>query len=199
MSSPAQIIANQANAQLSTGPRTDAGKARSSQNALSHGLTAKVPLIRPEDQDEFAKMHAALLHEIDPQGALQLILFQELVGAAWNLRRVSVLERELDLLDENYDRLARHKVRFERTFHRCHKELKTLKTDAALRLMLPHAVAVAIPQLASIEQVAKRSQQVLGNLVRCVADPQDIARLVGHAPRKPKPASPNGPVSYSAA
>src|SRR5438270_9938550 len=41
MSSPARQMANAANAQLSTGPRTGQGKARSSQNARTHGLSAK--------------------------------------------------------------------------------------------------------------------------------------------------------------
>lgn len=40
MASPAQILANQANAQKSTGPRTEAGRKRSALNALDHGLTA---------------------------------------------------------------------------------------------------------------------------------------------------------------
>ena len=38
-SSPARIAANRANAQKSTGPRTEAGKAHSRANAVKHGLT----------------------------------------------------------------------------------------------------------------------------------------------------------------
>ena len=39
MSTQAQLAANQANAQLSTGPNTEEGKAASSRNNLTHGLT----------------------------------------------------------------------------------------------------------------------------------------------------------------
>ena len=39
MSTEAQIAANQANSQLSSGPKTEEGKAASSKNHLSHGLT----------------------------------------------------------------------------------------------------------------------------------------------------------------
>ena len=42
MSSQAQIAANRANAQLSTGPRTEEGKAASSRNAYRHGLFAAI-------------------------------------------------------------------------------------------------------------------------------------------------------------
>jgi hypothetical protein len=51
MASDAQIRANQANAQLSTGPRSPEGKERVSQNARRHGLNSHV--ILPEDQPEF--------------------------------------------------------------------------------------------------------------------------------------------------
>ena len=36
-----QLLANQRNAQLSTGPRTEAGRAISSKNAIKHGLRAR--------------------------------------------------------------------------------------------------------------------------------------------------------------
>jgi hypothetical protein len=41
MSSDKQVAANRLNAQRSTGPRTPAGKARVSFNALKHGLTGR--------------------------------------------------------------------------------------------------------------------------------------------------------------
>ena len=40
MCSDAKLTANRLNAQKSTGPRSDQGKQKSSQNSLKHGLTA---------------------------------------------------------------------------------------------------------------------------------------------------------------
>ena len=68
MSSEARQSANADNARLSTGPRTDEGKARSSQNARKHGLTAAQFVIAAEDRQEFDELLAQLQTEIRPQG-----------------------------------------------------------------------------------------------------------------------------------
>ena len=47
--SPARIAANRANAQKSTGPKTEAGKARSRANAVKHGLTGAGVALPGED------------------------------------------------------------------------------------------------------------------------------------------------------
>ena len=46
MSTENQIEANRQNAQLCTGPKTEEGKARSSQNALKTGIYAKAAIVR---------------------------------------------------------------------------------------------------------------------------------------------------------
>src|SRR5207245_743754 len=87
MASAAQLTANQANARRSTGPVTSEGKARVSQNALRHGLTARHLVIRPDEQEDFDQLQSELLAELDPQGATEALTFHELLHAAWNLRR----------------------------------------------------------------------------------------------------------------
>lgn len=171
MNSAARQTANAANARLSTGPRTEEGKARSSQNARQHGLTAAQLVIAAEDHEEFDDLHVQLHADIRPQGALQQILFDQLVSAAWNLRRIRRMEEELtasaktylDILDNpdltaKLDRLARHHTRIERTFHRSLRELKSLQTDAALAPTLPPGFMQQVRPLASKTQIAKRTQ-----------------------------------------
>jgi hypothetical protein len=48
-----QIEANRLNAQKSTGPTTESGKATSSQNSLKSGIYTKTILIHGEDWDQF--------------------------------------------------------------------------------------------------------------------------------------------------
>ena len=53
MATAEQIEANRLNAQKSTGPKTDEGKASVRRNAIKHGMTARtiMPVLPQEDQD----------------------------------------------------------------------------------------------------------------------------------------------------
>ena len=53
MTTQAQILANQRNAQKSTGPCTAEGKASASQNSVKHGLLAHCDVIAAESQADF--------------------------------------------------------------------------------------------------------------------------------------------------
>jgi hypothetical protein len=169
--SAARQSANAANARLSTGPRTPEGKARSSENARKHCLTAAELVIGPEDREEFNALLADFQRDVAPQGAIQQTLFDELVSAAWNLRRIRRMETVLcagsatylDLLNDHeiqtkIDRLARYKSRIERTFHRSLKELKALQTNQAVGAIMPRDVLETAPPLASTIEIAKQTQ-----------------------------------------
>jgi hypothetical protein len=169
MSSAAQHLANIANAQLSTGPRTPEGKARVSQNALRHGLTAKHLVIRPEDQEEFAALRDGLTAELDPQGPVETVTFLELLHAAWNLARFRRIEAELstgsaeDFSDPARaaaaDRLSRYQARAQRAWYRALEELRTLQTNRALRgIKLNPEIEPEIPAIAAINDLTKQTR-----------------------------------------
>ncbi len=68
--SPARMAANLANAQLSTGPKTIQGKARSRANALKHGLTGAGIALPTEDRIAIEQRFLTIQEELMPQTVL---------------------------------------------------------------------------------------------------------------------------------
>jgi hypothetical protein len=95
MSTEKQIAANHRNAQLSTGPRTPDGKARSSLNALTHGLTAAQILIPSESADDFESHAASFRDRFAPVDSVESFLVDQMIVAAWRLRRTRFLESKI--------------------------------------------------------------------------------------------------------
>jgi len=86
---------NKANAQKSTGPRTEAGKQRSSLNALRHGLTGQTIVLPTEDHSAYQRHSQAFLDEYRPKGATEIQLVQSLLDTSWQLNRASAVETNL--------------------------------------------------------------------------------------------------------
>jgi hypothetical protein len=92
MSTPA---INRANAQHSTGPKTRAGKNKSSLNALRHGLTGQIVVMPSEDLRAYQLHLESFIAEYHPEGATEANLVQALADASWRLNRVAALETNL--------------------------------------------------------------------------------------------------------
>jgi hypothetical protein len=93
-----KAAANRANAQRSTGPRTAEGKARSSLNALRHGILAKaafnVVIEGEERRAEFEAIVAGLAQEYQPRTITEYMMVQQLAGCYWKLAKVWTFETE---------------------------------------------------------------------------------------------------------
>ena len=74
MATEAQVVANRSNARKSTGPRTAEGKAAVAQNAVKHGLSGRLDVIKGEDQGEFDLQRKAMLGELAPVGMMESML-----------------------------------------------------------------------------------------------------------------------------
>ena len=94
MATAAQVRANRANAQKSTGPRTAAGKEKASQNAVKHGLLAREAVIPGEDPEEFEAYREGMIEELAPAGPVEAMLAERVVGLSWRLRRAERLQNE---------------------------------------------------------------------------------------------------------
>jgi predicted nucleic acid-binding Zn-ribbon protein len=79
------------------GPRTEAGRAVSSQNAFKSGLFTTGDFIRPGEEEAYARLTAGLQSELNPCGTLEFVLFDEIRRASWRLARCGKVESNLVL------------------------------------------------------------------------------------------------------
>jgi hypothetical protein len=94
MATEAQVQANRSNAQKSTGPRTVEGKAAVSQNAVKHGFSGRLDVIRGEEQAEFDLFREQMLGEWAPAGVMEVMLAERIVSLWWRLKRAERMESE---------------------------------------------------------------------------------------------------------
>ncbi len=92
MSTDAQIAANRRNAQLSSGPASETGKATSSLNALKTGLTGRTVLLPSEDATAYAAHVARCEAQWQPAADPERSLVQALADTEWRLLRIPSLE-----------------------------------------------------------------------------------------------------------
>ncbi len=88
----AQLLANQANAQKSTGPRTEAGKARSRMNARRHGLTGQFYVMNEEDGLAYTEFERGLFRALVPVGEYEQQLATNIAQNHWRLNRARAIE-----------------------------------------------------------------------------------------------------------
>jgi len=72
----------------STGPRTPEGKARSSQNARTHGCTSRKLLLPEESAEEYAALRGDWLADFAPAAPTALELVEQTAQAHWLYLRV---------------------------------------------------------------------------------------------------------------
>ena len=94
MATEAQIVANRANAQKSTGPRTAEGKEKVAQNAVKHGLFSQKNVVISENQVEFDLLEGEMLEELAPVGVMETMLAERIVSLTWRLKRAERMQNE---------------------------------------------------------------------------------------------------------
>ncbi len=142
---PRRLRANRANAQLSTGPRTESGKQRSSLNALRHGLTSHTAVLPSEDAQAYQHHCQQFRDEYQPKTPTETQLVQELADTAWRLNRIPLLEADLltraadtratrepiacDIAEATRALATLHGQRLSRQFQKTLDHLRALQTE----------------------------------------------------------------------
>jgi hypothetical protein len=92
MPTPAQLAANRANAQLSSGPKTPEGKAKISHNALKTGLTGRTILLPSDDVAAYQSHCERVFKQFSPETDEEKRLSQSIADTLWRLERIPSLE-----------------------------------------------------------------------------------------------------------
>ena len=95
MSSELRLRANRANAALSTGPKTAAGKAHSSRNSRRHGFLARQILVGTESPAAFKELFDVSIAQWAPVNDVELGFIEEMTAATWRLRRAWAMETQM--------------------------------------------------------------------------------------------------------
>jgi hypothetical protein len=144
MSTEAQIRANRANSQHSTGPATAAGKATSSANATKHGLTSRsTERFAPKDQEEYNDFRASLEQELQPIGIEEKAQFERHAFCLFMLERAQAFEAisqenwmqnpNCPILNRNLVTIQRYRRNYERDADRAYQNLSNLQAQRLLR------------------------------------------------------------------
>src|SRR5205807_8815736 len=94
--SPADRAAiNRINARLSTGPRTDKGKASSRLNALRHTLCSQTVVSSNNNIVAYVNFQKRFFDDLQPKGIIEEQLVQTLTDCSWRLNCARIYETSL--------------------------------------------------------------------------------------------------------
>ena len=90
--SEAQIAANRNNSKHSSGPKSERGKHRSSQNAMRHGLTGRIVVLPHEDMEVFKAFSKEIVESLNANSPMERQCAQAIADAQWRLNRARTFE-----------------------------------------------------------------------------------------------------------
>ena len=137
--SDAQLAANRANAQLSTGPTSSEGKAKSCLNAVKTALTGRTVLLPADDAADYEHHLRSFEQEYSPVGQRERDLVQSIADTWWRLKRIPCLESALlakgyaEFVDsfEEYESSVRPAMITAQAFLKYEKQIRNLQLQEA--------------------------------------------------------------------
>jgi hypothetical protein len=208
MSTPAQIAANRANSQHSTGPTSQAGKQTVSRNALKFGLTSKVHIALPGEENALESHVAGYLEDYAPVGLPEQDLVRNIAENHFRLQRAHSIEHALftELMMEQSDNsdpaspeaesradtakelksVTRQAGRIQRAIEKSTAALKEMQSERKSAYAKAQAEAILLTQLAQAKGETVDAEKDFPLPALCggfVYSLPEIARLIARATR----------------
>ncbi len=168
MSTAAQIAANQANARLSTGPQTEAGKTTSSQNNFRHGLSGAFTIQKWENADHYDQLLEGLRNEHQPATPTEALLVERMAQHWWLGQRALSLQEfcfhdTAPMIQSGNEKefalYLRYQTTHERAFGKCLNDFTKLRAEQSKAVERTERLA-----LASRAQQASLQHQALAEI-----------------------------------
>jgi hypothetical protein len=200
MTSTAQLAANRANAQLSTGPTSVAGKQTVGQNALKHGLTGRVHAALPGEEGPFEQYTREVFEAFAPVGIRERELAQDIAADRWRLKRARSIENalftqaEIESVGELAPAQAQAQAWIERSSGLQRIALYAARIQRALDKNTASLDALQSVRKAAFEK-AREEAVVLTQLAECEGQPYNPAP---DFPATPEDSAARGGFVYSA-
>ena len=175
--SEAQLAANRANAQHSTGPTTPAGQARSSMNALKHGLTGKTVVLPSESLEDYTHHLETYINKFRPANDDEMRLVRNINDSIWRISRIQHIEfslhykAELEFADKLKDRPEAERVNLSSAdaFLKYEKQLHNLNLqEARLRRYIEKDTA----ELARLQNFRRSVEAAEAKAAKAAAQPR---------------------------
>jgi len=114
------------------GPRTKAGREKSSRNSLKHGLSVDKLIITGEDPAEFEALHAGFVEDFSPDNTIEAVLVHDLAKFHWLKERAIRQQQKAFFTEDAIDPkhlalMIRYQTANERAFQATLKALQTLQ------------------------------------------------------------------------
>ncbi len=74
------------------GPRTEAGKKRSANNAIKHGLSGRTVVMPGEDMAIYLSQSKEIVDSLHPETAIEYELAQTIADGTWRMKRLRTVE-----------------------------------------------------------------------------------------------------------
>jgi hypothetical protein len=205
------------NGRLSKGPITQAGKGRSSHNAIRHGLLARQTVLTGEGEEFFENSLRSYYARFLPLDDVEESLVDDMTSSYWRIQRLvaiesSMMNKEIEnqpsgppldriagafasLSDTTgYNLLQRYDARLQRKFQRA------LHNLIDLRKLLPVEPATAIPEppeeLSNVEPAAPAPESPNVEQPSGCPDPPTQDPNVDPTPASPNPPIPDANVAH---